>query len=207
MDPQVSVAAADEKIKSPRSQGVGWARVHAICELRIDFRLAFAEQVQRFVHENISNSQRPEGWDNQLEDEPALVLSYHWRRLLPGVDWWNADGDKKFFDLTPHATGVVGNVFTQGGAGLTARLGYGLSPEFADAMRPVAAGPSPTTKWGFNVFVSAEGRAVLHSIFLDGNTLRDSHSVDKKTWVGDFRIGATLRFRSWSLTYQAITGD
>ena len=41
VDPQLSVAVADKKIKRPRSKGVSWARVHAICELRIDFRLAF----------------------------------------------------------------------------------------------------------------------------------------------------------------------
>ncbi|MBW2561068.1 MAG: DUF2219 family protein, partial [Deltaproteobacteria bacterium] len=35
-------------------------------------------------------------------------------------------------------------------------------------------------RFGFHLFLAANGTAVAHNILLDGNTFRDSHSVDKK---------------------------
>jgi len=37
-----------------------------------------------------------------------------------------------------------------------------------------------------------EGRALATNIFLDGNTFADSHSVDKKYFVGDVHAGLVL---------------
>jgi hypothetical protein len=41
-----------------------------------------AEQVQKFVHEDLGAGDDPNGWDNQLDTEPHLNLNYSWRRKL-----------------------------------------------------------------------------------------------------------------------------
>jgi hypothetical protein len=41
-------------------------------------------------------------------------------------------------------------------------------------------------------YAGMEGRALAVSIFLDGNTFTDSHSVDNKYFVGDFHAGFVL---------------
>lgn len=38
--------------------------------------LALGEQVQKAVHRHITGSPVPQGWDNQLENEPGLILSW-----------------------------------------------------------------------------------------------------------------------------------
>jgi lipid A 3-O-deacylase len=43
---------------------------------------------------------------------------------------------------------------------------------------------TPKGGFGWCLFASFEGRAVARNIFLDGNTFTDSHSIDKKTFVG-----------------------
>ena len=42
------------------------------------------------------------------------------------------------------------------------------------------------------LFVGVEGRAVVHNIFLDGNSSGMSRSVPRKDLVGDFNAGAAL---------------
>lgn len=42
---------------------------------------ALGEQTQRSVHKYITGSPLPQGWDNQLKNEPGLILS--WQRRWP----------------------------------------------------------------------------------------------------------------------------
>ena len=42
------------------------------------------------------------------------------------------------------------------------------------------------------LYATAEGSAVAHNLFLDGNTFRDSPSVDRQPWVGGGELGALL---------------
>jgi hypothetical protein len=55
--------------------------------------------------------------------------------------------------------------------------------------------------FSWSVFAGLEGRAVGRNIFLDGNTFRDSPSVDKKYFVGDANIGVALTYGRTQLTY------
>ena len=49
-----------------------------------------------------------------------------------------------------------------------------------------------------------EGRYVAHSIFLDGNTFRNSHSVDREPWVGDVQVGLVLTWGEVRLSFTNI---
>ena len=50
----------------------------------------------------------------------------------------------------------------------------------------------PRRSFAGYVFAGLEGRAVARNIFLDGNTFKDSHSVEKYPFVGDFQGGVAL---------------
>jgi len=79
--------------------------------------------VQRFWHAHVINAPRPQGWQNQLRNEPAVMLLYQreWRHLrLAGNSGLRVD-------FTPRVGGALGNVFTYLSAGGVARLGYNLS--------------------------------------------------------------------------------
>ena len=45
---------------------------------------------------------------------------------------------------------------------------------------------------------------MLRNIFLDGNTFRDSHRVDKKPVVGDFMAGVNLSTANAQLSFAYV---
>jgi lipid A 3-O-deacylase len=139
--------------------------------------VAFAEDVQKTWHKWFG-FQRPNGWDNQHKNEPGFLLNYErkWRMRTP-QKYFGVDAD-----FTPHAGVSLGNILTQASVGFTVRSD-GLS---------------------WYVFFGAEGQGVLCNIFLDGNTFRNSHSVDKKPFVGDIQGGIAVVMGRARLAYTHI---
>lgn len=164
---------------------------------------SLAEKTQKFVHD-VGGFTNPLGWDNQLKDEFGVILTYErkWRGIYEFSQFGLA------VDLTPHIGASLGNVHTNVNMGLTARIGYDLPSDYGvPLIRPSLPGSdffSPTKGIGWYVFIGAEGRAVAHNIFLDGNTFKDSHSVDKKIFVGGLQAGLAVTLGSARLSYTHI---
>jgi hypothetical protein len=164
---------------------------------------SFAEDVQTFWH-SLLGLQVPRGWDNQLKNEPGAVLYYEQTRRFEKQNiGWGLD-----VDVLPFFGGALGNVFTYAAAGITLRLGTELEDDFGPPrIRPSLPGSSyfrPEKGFNWYVFAGLEGRAVLTNIFLDGNTFTDSHSVDKKPFVGDLQAGIVLQLDRFRITYTQI---
>ncbi len=164
---------------------------------------AMAEQGQKFIHQ-VTGSEEPRGWDTQLENEPGIVLTYlrSWRGQVT-----ETPGGRKF-DLTPHVGGALGNVYTYANAGLTLRYGRGLPRDDGPLrVQPGAPGSglyAAGDGFGWYVFAGIDGRAVARNLFLDGNTFRDSRSVDKKPFVADLQVGIALTWRKARLSYAQV---
>lgn len=171
---------------------------------------SYAEETQRLVHEALDQDY-PNGWDNQLGNEIGVNVSYErmWRirdrRDNHGFDW----------DVLPYAGVTLGNVMTHGTLGAEIRFGYNLPDDFGtgaiteSATTPTALeNPYTAKSWarrfGFHFFIRGEGRAVARNIFLDGNTFRDSHSVDKYPFVGDLSAGFAVNWKNTKLSYAYI---
>ena len=58
-------------------------------------------------------------------------------------------------------------------------------------------GVSTGGPFGIHAFVTTDGRWVLRDITLDGNTFKDSHSVDKRPFVGEIGAGLALTKGRW----------
>lgn len=167
-----------------------------------------AEPTQKLVHRLI-DSQNPEGWDHQLKDEPGLIISYErvWRTL------WDLGvtlplGNALQVELSPRAGGSLGNVYTYAEVGGMIRLGANLDADFgAPRIRPSLPGSilfHPSRDWAFYLFAGMGGRAVAHNVFLDGNTWRDSHSVDRRTFNGDVQGGFAVTVGGVRFSYTQI---
>lgn len=154
-----------------------------------------AEYAQKFVHSAIG-ADNPEGWHNQLRNEPGIMLAYEhkWRTgswRLPFVDGLDVD-------MMPSLGATVGNIHTFASTSATFRIGNRLSNDFGPPrIRPSVAGseyydPTPGETLGAYLFFSIGGRAVARNIFLDGNTFVDSNSVDRTVLVGDIQVGAVM---------------
>lgn len=172
-------------------------------ELGVVGPASLAEETQKFVHE-IINSPEPKGWDNQLHNEPGLLIVLERKLRTPPLTWGGLQAD-----AIPSATVSLGNIETSAGIGSVFRVGQGLQVDFGPPMiRPNVAGRTyferAERKFNWYVFVGAEGRFVARDIFLDGNTFRDSHSVDKKNLVGTLQAGVAASYENVRLTFSYI---
>lgn len=172
---------------------------------------SWAADTQKLVHELI-DSPRPVGWHHQIDTEPGVNLVYlHKKRFF---QFGEQDGWK--IEAFRHYGGSVGNVATYLNAGVETRAGWNLPTDFGSALiRMAEESGSPTTpedprfasgakSLGFSLHAALDARFVARDIFLDGNTFKDSHSVEKINEVGDLTLGASLTSGSWKLSYTQV---
>ena len=172
---------------------------------------SFADRTQKVIHD-IIGSKQPQGWDNQLEDEPVVNIAFErrcrYRRSL---------GELIDIDLIPFAGLAAGTILTGADAGVELRFGRHIPDDYGlclirsgcnhDAMRSRRS--AFQEQIGFYFLLAVNGQAVLRNIFLDGNTFRDSHSVDKKNFVAEAGGGFGISYGRFMLgfTYMSRTKE
>lgn len=167
---------------------------------------AHGEELQKFVHNHVTSSPSPKGWSNQLENEPGLLFS--WQRRWPhALDYHNG---RVQFTAMPHAGITLGNVYTYANTGLTFRISSAgaqwsdMPPRVRPALPGTGFFESAEDGLDWYIFAGIEGRAVARNIFLDGNTFKDSHSVDKFPFTGDANIGIALTYGRTRVSYTLV---
>lgn len=166
---------------------------------------SLAEEAQETVHRWWFPNDVPKGWNNQIKNEPGLVLKYErlWR-LSPTTN------TAQYVDVIPRVGGDLGNVFTFATGGAMLRLGDNLPPDFGmqiiDAPGSVNGGLTRQSPWCFGyAFGALDGRAVGHNITLDGNSFQNSASIQKNILVADVSWGMVLQmFRHVEVAYTHI---
>lgn len=139
---------------------------------------ARAGDVQKIVHE-IVRSAEPQGWDNQLHDEPAINIGYE--RMWKLYD----DGGAAYaWDFCGYLGLSLGNVRTEMGGGLIGRWGLNLSPlpnaVYKGGISSVPdIGNDRRRAWSFFITAGIEVSYLAYSVFLDGNLWEESHSVTR----------------------------
>ena len=160
---------------------------------------SFAEETQKFVH-RVFDRTTPNGWDNQLDNEPGLIAIFERKWLLHR-------GRAAFgHDTIAHLGGAVGNVSTYLNGGIEVRLGWNIPKNYGVSLIRPAGSTRLTVDDNFSVYLfgAIDSRAVLRDIFLDGNTFTDSHSVDKKHFTADLAGGLTVSFKKMMLSWTYI---
>jgi hypothetical protein len=168
---------------------------------------SMAEQSQSAFH-SLFGIDKAQGWDYQLENEPVLNLVYEYRHkfYLAGKPGGWA------IEAIPSVGGWLGNLLTQGQIGGTLRMGFNIPDDYGPTMvrcmghvPPPPNGDKPGTvyDWGFSIYGGGIANLVLRDITLDGNTFRDSPSVDKKFFVPAAGVGISIGSRKFltSFTY------
>ena len=163
---------------------------------------AGGEVVQNNWHKLI-NAEKSEGWDNQIKDELGINVSFEraWRSNLFHTPQFLGLAT----DIIPYGTVALGNVSTFAGVGGVWRIGPTLPDDFGPPRIYPSSGGSEwfhaSTGFDWYLFAGVEGRAVARDIFLDGNTFRDSQSIDKRPLVADFKLGAVAVLGSARLSF------
>lgn len=164
---------------------------------------AGAEWAQNEFH-SIIDSEKANGWDNQIDDEAGVGVSYD--RKLRALANFGIGGMS--VDITPSFGLSLGNIYTNARVGLMVRIGNDLRNDFSPPrIRPSLSGagffdPRDGASWYF--FAGAEARGVAHNIFLDGSLFRkDEVDLSSKDVVADFQAGFVVQLHNvqFSLTY------
>ena len=164
---------------------------------------SLAEEGHKFIHK-VFDANKPQGWDTQIENEPGIVVTS--QRSWRGHATTTASGTQ--LDFTPHLGAALGNVFTYGNAGVTLRYGKRLPRDFGppriQPALPSSGYFSPLSDFDWYLFAGVEGRLVARNIFLDGNSFRDSRSVDTIPLVGDLQFGFAMDWHDMRLSYTHV---
>ena len=174
-------------------------------------RHSYAEDCQIWIHDRIE-SLDPKGWAHQLHDEPVvnIYVERKWKTLKTG------SSDGLGFDCIPHAGIAAGNAYTGMNLGGQVRFGWNIPNDFGTYLiRPGADSNAPVDdedprffrpfqRFGIHLFFAVDGNVAARNILLDGNTFRDSHSVDKKPFVANLIGGIGVIIHRFKITYSYV---
>jgi len=168
---------------------------------------SYAEKTQNAFH-SCFGAEESNGWDNQLKDEFVLNLFFErkWRALSSEL------GNGFAYDIIPHAGFSVGNMLIAGSFGGQIRYGLNLPNDFGTLLiRPGSDTNAPiddkdprfsngTRPFSTHLFLGVDAFATARNLLLDGNTFKESHSVDKKPIVCRFIAGFGILFHHVKFT-------
>lgn len=162
---------------------------------------ALGEQVQKNWHRLIGVKQ-PKGWDNQLPNEPGLLVSYLQKRRF---------GDANA-DVVVHGGASVGTILDLARGGALLRFGENISGFGPDTIEPGgamlhgtrASGVATRSGREWYVFAGLDHRLVAHNVFLDGNVFRNSVSVDRRPHVWDMTAGISFRIEGLRFSWTRV---
>lgn len=169
---------------------------------------ALARQSQDLVH-RLRSIDKFLGWDQQLKNEAAFQLIFERKRKngLITTPWF----DGLQIDTITHWGASLGNVGSYFNAGAELRVGWELPDDFGTStLRPGGDNNTPGnlqnsgSPFRVHGFVASDARLVANNIFLDGNTFRNSHSVDRRALVADIALGVAGSYKKLRFSYAHI---
>ena len=173
---------------------------------------SLAEQAQNEVH-RFRSIDTAKGWQHQLRDEPAAMLT--WSRV------WRLNDDETShgwgWDVLPQVNFSLGTPYTRAGIGAELRFGWNLPPDYGSSTirpgsgitrplttRPLRAGQRFLDNLSIYAFAGADGYAVAWNSFLDGNIWKNSHRVDKKPLTGALNWGLVVGLYDFQVSYTRV---
>ncbi len=172
---------------------------------------ALGHETQDFIHD-LRGFEKYNGWDNQLRNELGLQVIYEHKQKFRK----RKIAGSLAHDFIAHGGISLGNVATYLNFGGEYRIGWQLPDDFGtSAVRTGGDNSTPGQNdyrrrtpnrlfHGLHAFFSMDARLVARDIFLDGNTFRDSHSVDKESAVADFSLGFSFLTGRWKVSFAHV---
>jgi lipid A 3-O-deacylase len=171
---------------------------------------SFAEQFQKFVHDDLGRGEDPKGWDTQRDTEPIFNIGYEhaWRLACIGNytnDWAGQ------LSIAPSVS--LGNLFTAAEVGLALRFGWNIREGFNSYPAPPGRGffqashlakPPKASPHGLEVVIGARGCGLGYSIIYDGSMISDDdRDIDRNRFI--FSRGGGIFYHYYSLFSIQVT--
>lgn len=156
--------------------------------------LALGEQTQKVVH-RIIDAQEPMGWHTQLQTEIVFQLSRSriWRS-------WASESDT--MDFLSGVDMSVGTLRSSVSTGFMFRYGRNLESSYATVLLTENRMSNPTAvNDGWFVYAGVKAGHTFNQIFTDGNTFRDSRSIDYDHSNNVFTTGLTYAWSETALSF------
>jgi len=152
-----------------------------------------AESTQKWVHKTIG-ADEPKGWDTQLGDELIFQLS----RARLWRTWHSEDDRSDFLTLADAGVGTLGSYLA---GGMILRYGRDLHDTFETPLLINTRTTNPAAvDDGWYAFAGARIEYTFNSIYADGNTFKNSRSVDYDRAQIGLMVGLALSFKQLSVT-------
>lgn len=156
--------------------------------------VAMGEQAQKFVH-GIIGSDEPQGWDTQIENELVFQLS---RGRIGRV--WHATSER--LDILTQADISLGTISSGISGGIMLRYGRNLIRSFATPLLSTSRTSNPIAVGsGWYVYSGVKVGYTFNQIFTDGNTFRDSRSIEYDHESVGLTLGLSYAWQKASFTF------
>ncbi len=142
------------------------------------------------------------------------------RHSCRGVEGLTRESRSLGWDLIGHGGAELSNMWTGLRSGIELRSGWNLPRDFGTSfIQPGSDSASLFEErdirlkgrelFGFHLFLALEGQWVARNLFLDGNTFRSSHHVEKEPFLAGAAAGFALRYKRlrFSFSYVAKTKE
>ena len=156
--------------------------------------LSGAEATQKFVHD-LTDANEPKGWDTQLENELVFQLTRGriWR------SWISTSGN---IDLLTVADVEIGTISSSVNGGFIVRYGRDLISSFSIPLLSTSRTTNPASiEGGWYIYAGFSAGYIFNQIFTDGNTFRDSRSIDYDPERVGASVGVAYSWQNYSLTF------
>lgn len=162
--------------------------------------LSLAEQSQKLIHKMLG-SEEPKGWDTQLENELVFQLD-----RARAWQFWQSNDQR--WDLVTLADLTLGTISSAINAGAMIRYGTRLSDSYATTLFGNTRTTNPISIAGsWNLYAGIKAGYKFNDIFMDGNTYRDSHSIEYKHESVGVMLGFTFSWDGYSLALAATDSN
>lgn len=160
-----------------------------------------ADDTQRYIHRRLG-AQRPEGWDSQIGNRIVGGVAYRATFL------YGDNQDNPHFQVLPHAGFALGNVTTDGEAGVTLRAGFNMPHDFGlPRLAPSLPGSGyfqARDEAGIYIFAGAAERYVLYDVTLDEDPSQGVNFTKRRQWVGDLQAGVAFNLGCFRAGYTHV---
>jgi hypothetical protein len=160
------------------------------------------DRVQKYFHD-ITDSEDPQGWSNQLSNELTVQLNYNHKIYYEIGSAFDME-----HVVIPEFGFNLGSASTTMFLGTLYRFGWGVAKNFGAATISNSSysqisldKKSMQKDFGFWFNLGLRANAIAKDIFLDGNRNVESHSVEKKNFTMDGVYGLSIYFKKFTFDW------
>lgn len=165
-------------------------RISTELEVGMSGDVSFADETQKFIHNDLGFGVDPVGWGNQLAREPIFNVNHRKQYITGELDAWKLTflhgmtGEVKFGNKETSAT-------------ISPNIKFGYNPSKLNNFRE---------GWSVYMFSDPYVKGTYHNIFYDGTVFRSSpHTVNSEAFSAGIHNGVAFGYDNYEIRFEYRT--